>query len=304
LVLLDAGRRTAAEPLVRQGLDDHATQSPAVVLDQTDEAAARIVAVGLALGVHREALLEMIRTRGLRPPAEADAMWPWALRLRLFGGWRAEGLAGPAADARQKADSKPTQILQFLAAHGPAPVPAQRVADALWPEAEGDKAMRSLDVALTRLRPLLPDAALVQRNEGRIGLDGTRVWCDVGAALELCRQLRAAAAPAATAGDDAEQARRALELLALCSGPLLPDSREPFARERAAAAAAQVAGAVQIGLRAAARLPDAAAAEEIVRRAAAHGLPGELVRTVLAELRGADPRRADALGAVFALASG
>lgn len=295
---LDEGRRAAAEPLVRQGLDAHAGQSPTVVLDQTDEAAARVLAVGLSLDLHRDTLLRLIAERRLSPPPEADASWPWTLRIRLFDGWQIDGLVG--ADARQKADSKPTQILQFLAAHGPAPVPAQRLADALWPEAEGDKAMRSLDVALTRLRATLPDPSLVQRNEGRIGLDPQRVWCDASAALELSRQLRAAGT-----ADDSEQARRALELLRWVRGPLLPDSREPFARERAAAVAAQLAGALQIGLRAAARLADATAAEEIVRRCVAQGLPGELVRSVLAELRAAGPAaaaRADALGAAFELA--
>jgi hypothetical protein len=300
LLLLDAGRRGAAEALVRQGLDEHAAQTPAVVLDQTDDAAARIVAVGLSLDLHRESLLRLVRERRLRPPAEADASWPWVLRIRLFDGWRVEGLAA-SADARQKADSKPTQVLQFLAAHAPAAVPAQRLADALWPEAEGDKAIRSLDVALTRLRALLPDPALVLRNEGRIGLDATRVWCDAAAALELCRQLRSAAA----GGDDTEQARRTLALLQLYAGALLPDSREPFARERAAATAAQVAGAVQLGLRAASRLADGAAAEEIVRRSVAQGLPVDLVRPVLAELRAsgaAAAARAEALAAVFELA--
>lgn len=302
LVELDAGRRGAAEPLVRQGLDDHATQSPPVVLDHTDEAAARIVAVGLSLGIHREALLDLVRERRLRPPAEADAGWPWALRIRLFDGWRIEGLASAGGEARQKADSKPTQVLQVLAAYAPASVPAQRLADLLWPDAEGDKAMRSLDVALTRLRPLLPDPSLVQRNEGRIGLDASRVWCDVGAALELGRQIRSAGA---AAGDAAEQARRTLALLELCAGPVLPDSREPFARERAAAIATQLSGALQIGLRAAARLEDPSTADEIVRRCVAQGLPVDLVRTVLAELRAAgatSAARAEALGAVFELA--
>ncbi|MFO1326662.1 MAG: winged helix-turn-helix domain-containing protein [Rubrivivax sp.] len=277
LVELDAGRRPAAEALVRRGLDEHAVQSPPVLLDQTDEAAARVVALGLSLGLHRETLLALVRERGLRPPAEADASWPWALRIRLFDGPRVEGLVPGPTDARQKGESKPMQILQYLAAHAPAAVPAQRLADALWPDAEGDKAMRSLDVALTRLRPLLPDATLVQRNEGRIGLDPARVWCDAAAALELCRQLRSAAA------DDAEQARCALALLDLCRGALLPDAREPYARERAAAVAGQVAAALQVGLRAACRLADGTAAEEIVRRAIAAQLPLEPLRAVVAE---------------------
>ena len=90
--------------------------------------------------------------------------------------------------------------MQRLAAHAPANVAAQRMADALWPEAEGDKAMRSLDVALTRLRHALPDAALLVRHEGKIGFDLNRVWCDTHAALTLVDTLRSYAITGANAG--------------------------------------------------------------------------------------------------------
>lgn len=300
---LEAGRPAEAERLVRAGLDDHFGQSAPALLDQTDEAAARVVALGLAMGVHTEALRSLVAQRGLAPPPDADAQWPWTLRLRVFDGWQVEGLACGPGDTRQKADSKPTQVLQFLAAHAPAAVPAQRLADALWPESEGDKAMRSLDVALTRLRATLPDPALLQRNEGRVALDSTRVWCDTAAALQLAQQLREQARAKPTPEADAAQARRALQLLAVYRGPLLPDSREAYARERAAHWRAQVSGAVQIGLRAATRLAEPAAAEEIVRLSVAHGLPSDLVRGVIGELQAAGASRwAGQLDAVLDLA--
>lgn len=306
LLQLDAGRMAEAERLVRAGLDDHFGQSAPALLDQTDEAAARVVSLGLAMGVDTEALRSLVAQRGLVPPPDADAHWPWTLKLRVFDGWQVEGMAAGAADARQKADSKPTQVLQFLAAHAPAAVPAQRLADALWPESEGDKAMRSLDVALTRLRASLPDPGLLQRNEGRVGFDAARVWCDTTAALQLAQRLREQGQSALpTPEADAAQARRALQLLAIYRGPLLPDSREAYARERAAHWRAQASGAVQIGLRAAIRLHEPAAAEEIVRLSVAHGLPADLVRGVIGELQAAgtgSARRAEQLAGVFDLA--
>ncbi len=271
-----------------------------------------IVAAIFAYGLGTEAFADDVRTQGLLPPDDRPVSWPWLLRIRLFDGFIVEGINSSAQDTGKKGESKSTQILQYLAAHAPTSVTAQRLADALWPEAEGDKAMRSLDVALTRLRQVLPDAALLVRHEGKIGFDSNRVWCDTHAALTRVDTLRGyvsagwGAKPSADALiADARYAQTALALLDLYRGPLLPDSREAFARDRSAFFRSQAAGAVQIGLRAAIRLPDQTMSEEIVRKSVAHGLPADVVRSVITDLqaRGEDTsRRAAQLSQVFELA--
>ena len=279
----------------------------------------RLVAAIFAHGMGTDAFSESVRSQGLAPPDTRPVCWPWLLHVRLFNGFSIEGLTTPLTqECGKKGESKSMQILQYLAAHAPAAVSAQRMADSLWPEADGDKAMRSLDVALTRLRQLLPDATLLVRIEGKIGFDVCRVWCDTHAALIHVEQLRELStengmSPGAQASPNANgesarhqtQARTALALLSLYRGPALPDSREPFARERAAFFRSQVAGATQIGLRSAIRLSDSTIAEEIVRKSVAHGLPADVVRSVLTDLlaRGEDTsRRAAQLTDVFELA--
>ncbi len=281
--------------------------------------ASRLVAAIFAHGLGTDAFAEGVRSQGLLPPDTRPVCWPWLLRIRLFDGFAIEGLATTVThEGGKKGESKSMQILQYLAAHAPAAVSAQRMADSLWPEAEGDKAMRSLDVALTRLRQQLPDAALLVRSEGKIGFDISRVWCDTHAALVHVEQLRelatvngAQAGPEMSAMTDANavrdhaQAHTALALLSLYRGPALPDSREAFARERATFFRSQVAGATQIGLRSAIRLSDPAVAEEIVRKSVAHGLPADVVRSVLTDLQARSndsSRRAAQLTNVFELA--
>ncbi len=271
-----------------------------------------VVAAIFAHGLGTLAFADDVRAQGLPPPAEHPVSWPWLLRVRLFDGFSIEGIAAGAHESGKKGESKSIQILQYLAAHAPAAVAAQRLADALWPEAEGDKAMRSLDVALTRLRQALPDTALLVRHEGKIGFDLNRVWCDTHAALALVDELRSYVSagwgtkPTADALiTDTRYAQTALALLDLYRGPLLPDSREAFARDRSAFFRSQVAGAVQIGLRAAIRLPNQTLSEEIVRKSVSHGLPADVVRSVIAEMqaRGEDTsRRAVQLSNVFDLA--
>ena len=287
----------------------------------------RVVAALYAHGLGNDTFASDVRALSLSPPDTRPVSWPWILRIRLFDGFACEGMAASAQENSKKADSKPTQILQYLAAHAPTSVSAQRMADALWPEADGDKAMRSLDVALTRLRQSLPDAALLTRHDGKIGFDLDRVWCDTDAVLALVEKLRAFANAAGAAvgsggqagaivgvgiaatadalARDTAQAQTALALLALYRGPLLPDSREAFARDRSAFFRSQAAGAVQIGLRAAIRLPEPTMAEEIVRKSVSHGLPADVVRAVIADMqaRGEDTsRRAAQLSNVFDLA--
>ena len=271
-----------------------------------------VVAAIFAHGLGTVAFADDVRAQGLPPPADHPVSWPWLLRIRLFDGFGIEGITSSAQDAGKKGESKSMQILQYLAAHAPAAVAAQRLADALWPEADGDKAMRSLDVALTRLRQALPDAALLVRHEGKISFDLNRVWCDTHAALTLVDTLRSYAATGANTKQtpdamvkDTHYAQTALALLDLYRGPMLPDSREAFARDRSAYFRSQVAGAVQIGLRAAIRLPDQTMSEEIVRKSVAHGLPADVVRSVITDLqaRGEDTsRRAAQLSRVFDLA--
>ena len=279
----------------------------------------RLVAAIFTHGLGTDAFVEGVQAQGLAPPDTRPAHWPWRLRIRLFDGFSVEGLTTWLThESGKKGESKSMQILQYAAAHAPAAVTAQRMADSLWPEADGDKAMRSLDVALTRLRQQLPDATLLVRSEGKIGFDLNRVWCDTHAALVYVEQLRGlanvnsrhdrkrnCAAPTVKDSRDHAQARTALALLALYRGPALPDSRDAFARDRAAFFRSQVAGATQIGLRAAIRLPDSTIAEEIVRKSVAHGLPADVVRSVLTDLQasGEDAsRRAVQLTDVFELA--
>ena len=273
---------------------------------------APIVAVIFAHGLGTESLAQDVQTYGLSPPESRRVSWPWLLKIRLFDGFSIEGIAAGANDSGKKGESISMQILQFVAAHAPVAIGTQRLADALWPEADGDKAMRSLDVSLNRLRQVLPDAGLLFRRDGKVGLDMDRVWCDTYAVLGLVERLRSYVN--ANGGEhpvnderlqEAYDAQTALEVLDLYRGPLLPDSREGFVQDRATFFRSKVAGAAQMGLRAPIHLPDQMLAEEIVRKSVGSRLPPEVVSSVVADLqaRGADAsRRAAQLSDIFKLA--
>ena len=84
-------------------------------------------------------------------------------------------------ESGRKVQQKPLALLKVLIALGGRGLPEARLAELLWPEADGDLAHHSFEVALSRLRKLLgKEDALVLR-EGRLSLSNRHCWVDVWA---------------------------------------------------------------------------------------------------------------------------
>lgn len=138
---------------------------------------ARLAAAALALGVEREFVCHMVRQRRLQAPQPDVADWPWPLRIRALGGfgvWADDQML----DFGARPQKKPLDLLRLLVARGPAPLDTASVLDALWPDAEGDRAKASLDMAVLRLRKLLGHEEALRLDHGRLGLNRTLVWVD------------------------------------------------------------------------------------------------------------------------------
>jgi LuxR family maltose regulon positive regulatory protein len=176
---------------------------------------------------------ELVRHHALVPPdAPADVPnWPWAVEIRVLGPLR---VRRDGNDLRLvgKAPQRPLQLLRALLALGGRQVPAQRLIDALWPEAEGDAGQEALDTNLLRLRRLLGHADALVVEHGQVTLDEGHCWVDVwsvGRCLDrIERLLERVTEPALLA-------RLGSELLRLYGGPFLADTDQEWAiapRER------------------------------------------------------------------------
>lgn len=131
--------------------------------------------------IETEYVQELIRRRRLvldQPPVHLDT-WPWRIKLYTLGRFRAVINDKPLTFAG-KAQKRPLELLKVLVALGGRDVPDDRVAEALWPEAEADAAGIALTTAIHRLRKLLGDEVVV-RGEGRLTLDARYCWVDVWA---------------------------------------------------------------------------------------------------------------------------
>lgn len=121
--------------------------------------------------------------------------WPWPLKIRTLGGFKVEIGGNPLVFGR-KVPRRPLGLLQCLIALGGYDVPEHRLADVLWPDADGDEAHKRLTLTLHRLRQLLGEHNCIRLQGGKISLDARRVWVDAFAFERLLSERSTSAATA------------------------------------------------------------------------------------------------------------
>jgi LuxR family transcriptional regulator, maltose regulon positive regulatory protein len=119
---------------------------------------------------------------------------------------------------------KPLDLLRCLIAFGGRAVATARLAQALWPDTDGDMAKHALETTLYRLRKLLGDRC-IEMNGCQLTLNPEHCWVDLWSVERLLDLDDAALSPAA----------RAQQLLKLYRGSFLDGDDTPSAliqRER------------------------------------------------------------------------
>jgi LuxR family maltose regulon positive regulatory protein len=179
----------------------------------------RLCTKALQWGIEVEYARRLVEAHHLLPDPEdpPPETWPWPIRVSALGGFEVaiedRPLIFPA-----KGQRKPLELLQAMVAFGGDGVAEKDLADALWPDADGDAAHQSLTVTLHRLRRLLRHDEAIQRHGGRVDLDPKHVWIDVRE-LQTCLE-RAVQAPR-------EARPRFIDAaLQLYRGPLLAGNEE------------------------------------------------------------------------------
>jgi two-component SAPR family response regulator len=166
--------------------------------------------------------------------------WPWPVRIHTLGRFLAQRDGAPIT-ARSPGSARPLELLKALVALGGRDVDETNLAEQFWPNAEGDRAQRSLKVNVHRLRRLLGEQSLTW-SEGRLSLDARRVWVDIWALERSLGALESALAAQRTE----DLAALAATALALNRGAFLRGDSNPWAlatRERLRAKFLRVLGA-------------------------------------------------------------
>ncbi len=101
----------------------------------------------------------------------------WPIRIYTLGRFSLLTNDKPM-DFPGRAKRKPMDLLKVLIALGGRDVCQVKIAEILWPDADGDAAHRSLDTTLHRLRKLLDNEKAIVLREGKISLNNECCWVD------------------------------------------------------------------------------------------------------------------------------
>jgi len=111
-----------------------------------------------------------------------------SVRVFTLGRFQVEIRGIPLRFAR-KTQRRPLDLLELVIAYGGEGVATDRLADALWPDAEGDASYTALRATLSRLRRLIGANAVLSASRG-LTLNSKVCWVDALAMSELLSRAR------------------------------------------------------------------------------------------------------------------
>ena len=154
----------------------------------TNSLMATVLSFALSKDIEVDYAQELIRKQNIRPldPMNAGDNWNWPVKIYTLGRFSVvvnnETLKFPG-----KGKNKQLELLKILIAFGGRNVGEEKLADSLWPDAEGHVAIGTLHTTLHRLRKLLGHQEAVLINQGQISLNEQICWLDI---WELGRLLQ------------------------------------------------------------------------------------------------------------------
>lgn len=130
--------------------------------------------------IEQEFALRLLRRHRLltSPPLYLE-QWPWPVRIYSFGTLRVT-VEGNPIEQSGKSQKKILELLETLVILGGRNISCEQLAEKLWPRADGDLAMQSLETALHRLRKLIGKKAVLL-NFGTVSLNDSHCFFDLWA---------------------------------------------------------------------------------------------------------------------------
>jgi LuxR family transcriptional regulator, maltose regulon positive regulatory protein len=218
-LLTELGQPGAALLALRSGMALGSDQNYRHFLWWIPSTVADMCALALRHGIEPEYARDLIRRRNLFPavaPVDVEE-WPWEITIHCLGKLeiRVQGVL-------VKIQKKPLELLKCIIALGGSDVKYERIADLIWPDAEGDTGLGNFKITLHRLRQLLGENALLYK-DGKLSLDTRRVWLDVWA---FERTALKASAQWCRAGDQQVTMELTERAMALYGGQFVKDDQE------------------------------------------------------------------------------
>ncbi len=177
---LRMGRRRSATTFLRQALHQGATQGYGPPLWLHPDLLEPALCLALEQNIEPRYVQRLIQQADIVPrdPSAIPERWPMPVRIYTLGRFLLQ-VNGEQLPCSARTKNRPLELLKAIIAFGCEDVAQEKVMDALWSDAEGDTAMKSLHTTLYRLRRLLGIEESVILKDGYLSLDPHYVWVDV-----------------------------------------------------------------------------------------------------------------------------
>lgn len=187
---LHRGKEAACRKYLRQALKLGKEKGLISTFIPIREISTKLCMKALESGIETEYTREIIRKRKLLPedPPLHIENWPWQVKISTLGRFTLEVDEKPVWFSG-KVQKKPLEMLKALIAFGGRDVGVEQIADALWPDSEGDKTRKTFEITLHRLRKLIANDNAVQVKDGRVSLDPRYCWVDAWAFEQMLESV-------------------------------------------------------------------------------------------------------------------
>lgn len=175
-----AGGEAQSLALLRQGMEIGRRENYVMHQWWYPQQMSRLCERAFCENIETEYVRRLVNLWRLVPASMEVEDWPWPLKIYTLGRFNVLK-DGVALEFAGKAKHKQLELLKALVALGGRNVGAEKLAEALWPDAEADAAMSTLRSTLHRLRKMLGDEEAVSLENGVLTLNGRRVWVDAWA---------------------------------------------------------------------------------------------------------------------------
>jgi DNA-binding SARP family transcriptional activator len=230
LIAFDQREEAAAKVALEKALSMGKARAYIIAMLIPYKTVARLCIKALEHDIEVDYVHETIQARNLvpeHPPLHLEN-WPWPLKVHTLGRF---GLIRDDKPVRfsGKAQKKPIALLKCLIALGGRQVDEARLADQLWPDADGDMAHHRLTTTLYRLRKLLGHHEALEAQEGHLTLNPRYCWVDAWAFGRATARAADAWKQAAKEGDFSEAIALSRKAIAFYRGQFLQaEADEPW----------------------------------------------------------------------------
>lgn len=181
------GDRAGCRDILQQLLNSNATNEDLSYIRTFPLVKDAILREALHARIAVAKVKNLIRLWELAAPSDDVPDWPWPVRIYTLGRFCIE-VDGREIEFGRKVPRKPIMLLKAIVAYGGRDVSLRRLADAIWPDEDGDAALSACTVALHRLRRLLERSDAIVSGEGSVTLDPGICWVDAWALFRRMEQ--------------------------------------------------------------------------------------------------------------------